>query len=251
MAVHNRRLPRLFTQRPHSCEQLEPRRLAVGCDVTQDGACDFADLRELLDNSLRFGGDLILGQRYWGNQPDPGDGLSEEWIGQHDVNGDGDSNFRDLDDWWSVSGVTPGDFDTDGEVDADDFLTLWDNSPDLRDLSRFWRVLGEYDANPEDPLLMMQFQEVDDLLYGTYGDGIKSGRFDTASALDRTGIPNLSLRGDNQDPLLSVFSLRDGDVSNDGRFNSSDLVKVAQEGLADDLDTGELVRIFQLGTYER
>lgn len=257
MAVHNRKLSRLFTQRPHSCEELEARRLAVGCDVTQDGACDFADLKVLIDQGFQAGGSSLQFDWYWFNDRDREFNFPPQYIPEWDANGDGIYSYSDVDDWWASAGLTRGDYDADGNLDEDDFLLLWDSSPDMRDLFSYKRLLDYANNHPEDEFAMNIANDYQDYMSHQYHEFILTGFFglvhgtDTKSQLDRSGTPTIELRGDNQDPLLSVFSLRDGDVNNDARFNSSDLVKVAQEGLADDLDTGELVRIFQLGTYER
>ncbi len=230
-------------------ESLESRRLAVGCDVNGDAVCDMVDLHAEIQ--IGIGASSSWGRLYYGEPAAEGElPQSADFVEKYDINGDGAVTFKDVDDFFAVAELQPGDYNADSLVNTDDFLTLWDASPDMRALTELAHAEAYAIAHPEDDMGWFVAIERQSLIDLEFGESIRHAGFDTMSALDRTGVPTLELRGDSQDPWLSVFSLRDGDVNNDGQFNSSDLVDVASKGLASELDTGELVRIFQLGTYE-
>ena len=92
-----------------------------------------------------------------------------------DLNRDGLVNTQDLDFFWSISGVIPGDFDLNGTVDVQDFLTLSRNFGDNG------RVFSRGNANctgsvdvSDFLILSRNFGESTEYVYDWHGDSLLS-----------------------------------------------------------------------------
>ena len=197
-------------------ESLESRQMA-SCDVIPNGVCGVEDLVEILHQ----------GTRYWG--PDS-DGF--------DVNSDGIFNYGDVNDVWEEAGVQKGDVNMDGQLDNADYKILFNEFPEVN-----LRVIMNFYASAE--IMSDDWFKWDEAQsrYQFYDSPLDN-------LLNAIGVDLLSLRGeDNRNPTAQAFSYADGDVNLDGVFDSGDFIALGQAGAIPDVDTGEIVRIFQLGTY--
>lgn len=199
-------------------ESLESRYLA-SCDVIPNGVCDVNDMVEILHQ----------GTRYFG----PGsDGF--------DVNSDGVFNYGDVNDVWDEAGVQKGDVNVDGQLNSEDYRLLFNEFPEVN-----LRVTMSFYASAE--IMSDDWFKWDEAQsrYQNYDVPLDH-------LLDVIGVDLLSLRGDDtRNPAAQAFSYADGDVNLDGVFNSGDFIALGQAGGIPDVDTGEIVRIFQLGTYQQ
>lgn len=197
-------------------ESLESRQMA-SCDVIPNGVCGVEDLIAILHQ----------GTHYWG--PDSSG---------FDVNSDGVFNYGDVNDVWEEAGVQKGDVNMDGQLDNADYKILFNEFADLNLKATINFYYGA-EIMSDDWLKWDEAQS----RYQNYDVPLDH-------LLDVIGVDVFSLRGeDNRNPAAQAFSYADGDVNLDGIFDSGDFIALGQAGAIPDVDTGEIVRIFQLGTY--
>lgn len=198
-------------------ESLEQRYLAANCDVNSDSVCNALDIVE----TLRYG------TYYWGIGSDG-----------PDVNQDGFFNYGDVDAIWAAVGVEKGDVNADGQLNSDDYKLLFNEFPEVN-LRATMNFYAAAEVMSDDWLKWDEAQS----RYHNYDSPVDH-------VLDLIGVDIMSLRGEDlRNPAAQAFSYADGDVNLDGVFDSGDFIALGQAGGIPDVDTGEIVRIFQLGTY--
>lgn len=196
-------------------ERFEDRRLAAGFDFTNNGIIDIRDVDSICfayDNHVREG----LPLEFFPDRQ------------KYDVNGDGAFDIRDVDFVLSEQwGTTRGDVNLDGAVDVEDLAQVWESNPQ-------WR-------RAEDP----GYQDGAHEAYGRYS----SGNF----FCDFEGIRPLpeSLFGLDRGIPAEMFAYFDGDYNTDGVFDSSDIVELYTTGHAGEVETEELIAMFQMGHYQQ
>lgn len=196
-------------------ERLQMRLPAAGLDINDDGILDLADV------------DLVCFAV--GNWMAPDFAHVEEgW----DFDGDGKRGQGDLEAYLDQAfGTVPGDLNLDGVVDP----------ADADELFRRDTRVGDYIAsrnagfNPAVQPEGLSYSRGNFHCEADWFGGEDEGLFSPAL----------------HNAAVQLFTARDGDISGNGRFDSSDLVLISQLGQAREVPTGELVRIFQLGTYEQ
>lgn len=198
-------------------EIVENRLMAAACDVNNDSVCDSTDIIETLH----------YGTWYWGAGSEG-----------PDVNGDSQFNYGDVDAIWAAVGVEKGDVNADGAVNSDDYAVLFKEFPELnlRSTIEFYKG-GELFSDD-----WVKWEEAQSQ-YHHYDVPVDY-------LLGVIGVDVMEMRGsDERNPAAQAFSYANGDVNQDGVFNSSDLVALGQAGAIPDVDTGEIVRVFQRGEY--
>lgn len=223
----------------HFVESLESRRLAVGCDFTGDSICDQADIIAALRTPNALAPASVSADNL---QVLPEDVATS----QYNVNGDNKISILDIDAIWGAFGVAAGDINLDGNVDSSDYSVFAKQFAEVLPYTamRHWNTLAQ--AEGDESLHWLAANDAA-LAYQIAADS------PVDRLLTRVGVDLLNdIRGqDDRHPSVQAFSYLDGDVNNDGHFDSSDFVKLGQDGVASDVDTGEIVRVFQLGTYEQ
>ena len=199
-------------------EVLESRYLAAVCDVNNDSVCDSTDILETLH----------YGTWYWGAGSEG-----------PDVNQDGVFNYGDVDAIWAAVGVEKGDINADGSINSDDYAAAFKEFPELN----LRATIEFYKGNEPFSEGWVKWEEAQSS-YQNYDVPVDH-------LLDVIGVDIMEMRGeDTRNPAAQAFSYMDGDVNQDGTFNSSDFIALGQAGGIPDVDTGEIVRIFQLGAYK-
>lgn len=198
-------------------ELLESRYLAAVCDVNGDSMCDSTDILEVLH----------YGTWYWGAGSEG-----------PDINGDSQFNYGDVDAIWAAVGVEKGDINADGLINADDYAVAFKEFPELnlRATMEFYKG-GEPFSDD-----WVKWEEAQSR-YQNYDVPLDY-------LLGVIGVDIMEMRGeDARNPAAQAFSYNDGDVNLDGVFNSTDFIVLGQAGGISDVDTSEIVRIFQIGKY--
>lgn len=199
-------------------EIVENRLMAAACDVNNDSVCDSTDIIETLH----------YGTWYWGAGSEG-----------PDVNGDSQFNYGDVDAIWAAVGVEKGDVNVDGTINSDDYAILFKEFPELNLRS----TIEFYKGNEPFSDDWVKWEEAQSR-YNNYDIPVDY-------LLGVIGVDVMEMRGeDTRNPVAQAFSYNNGDVNLDGVFNSGDLVVLGQAGAIPDVDTGEIVRVFQLGRYE-
>lgn len=197
-------------------ETLEARRAAAGLDVNNDGTVDTNDVEQMCS--------AVQAEQSYGF------GTPWEWKSNrekgYDLNGDERINGQDVAEViHSLGGAGLGDMNYDGVIDVQDLDTLW--------------------ASDRGRYLFDAVALIDDQSNGgAYADGNLTCQGEGVSVLrgSRFGVDHV---------YATEFGRRDGDVNADGKFDSSDFVYLLQHEGAANLETSEIVRIFQIGAYEQ